>query len=232
MIPPSATAVGLLAGPLVIVGYLAGSIPFAYLVYRRRLRRQLDDPTLSRRPLARAGGGERHDVAGVVWTAVLTGIATLAATTLAWHLALRVTPGGSTFSAVGTYSNQALGAWVSVALWTGMAAVVGHAGPVWTGFRGGNGVPPAVALAATYLPGVLVATAGAFLVSFAVTRQLRVSLLVALPVMVALEYLAWLADLQAGWGVTNGPEATLWTAALATTLFARNLRGDPQVPDG
>ncbi len=223
-VPRSATAVGLAAGPLVVVGYLAGSIPFAYLLSRRRLRRQLDDAALAQLP-ADAMVGEDHSARPAAQAGVLVGATTLAASTLAWQLTLTLTPGGNTFSAVGTYSNQALGAWVSVALWTGMAAVVGHAGPVWNSFWGGSGVPPALALAAAYLPGALVVTTAAYLVTFGVTRQFRTSLLVALPVMVGSEYLAWLADLQAGWGIINGPEATLWTAALAATLFARNQRG-------
>ncbi|MDP8986998.1 MAG: glycerol-3-phosphate acyltransferase [Actinomycetota bacterium] len=223
-VPRNATAVGVLAGPLVVAGYLAGSVPFAYLLSRRRLRRQLDEPGL-----ARLSGSAHHLETGsglrrTSWALVLPAVATLAATTLAWHLTLAATPGGNTFSAVGIFSNQAVGAWVSVALWTGMAAVVGHSAPVWTGFRGGSGLPPALALGVAYVPMLLVVAAGAFLAVFGATRSHRTALLASLPVVVVAAYVTWLADLQAGWGVTNGPEVTLWATVVATALFARNLR--------
>lgn len=226
-VPSSATAVGVLAGPLVVMGYLAGSVPFAYLLSRRRLRRQLDDRG---DPLARWSdrpdrvtprpARARADTARPV---LLPAATTLAATTVAWHLTLAATPGANTFSAVGVFSNQAIGAWVSVALWTGMAAVAGHVAPVWTGFRGGSGVPPAVALAVVYLPLVTLAAASVALVVYGLHRRPRSALAVALPVMVSVEYVTWLADIQAGWGVTNGPEAALWTTVLAALLAARNL---------
>ena len=38
------------------------------------------------------------------------------------------------------------------------------------------------------------------------------------------EYLAWVADLPHGWGVTNGPELALWTAVLAGVVVAGTLR--------
>jgi hypothetical protein len=74
-----------------------------------------------------------------------------------------------------------------------------------------------------YVPLVALVGAAAFLVAYGVHRRPVTALCAALPVMVAFEYVAWLADLQAGWGVTNGPEVALWTTALATTLAVRNL---------
>ena len=232
-IPRSATVIGLLAGPLVVLGYLAGSVPFAYLHSRRRLRRQLDHP--GHAPLAAPASDEheRDDRRRASLRAFgAPALATLAATTVAWHLTLAATPGANTFSSVGIFSNQAIGAWVSVALWTGMAAVVGHAAPVWTGFRGGSGLPPAIALAAAYVPVVLVVAAGAALVVYGLTRRPQAALLIALPVMVTYAYVAWLADIQAGWGITNGPETTLWTTLLAATIFARNVRSGCGQGDG
>jgi glycerol-3-phosphate acyltransferase PlsY len=222
-VPRNATAVGVLAGPLVVAGYLAGSVPFAYLLARRRLRRQLDEPGLARLPSSDGESGPGPRLPRGAWALVLPAVATLAATTLAWHLTLAATPGGNTFSAVGIFSNQAVGAWVSVALWTGMAAVVGHSAPVWTGFRGGSGLPPALALGAAYVPMLLIVACGAFLAVFGATRNIRLGILAALPVVVVTAYVTWLADLQAGWGVTNGPEVSLWVTVLAGVLFAGNL---------
>ena len=232
-IPQSATVIGLLAGPLVVLGYLAGSVPFAYLRSRRRLRRQLDEAGMARLIDPASDEQERGDRRRAMLPAFAApALATLAATTLAWHLTLAATPGANTFSSVGIFSNQAIGAWVSVALWTGMAAVVGHAAPVWTGFRGGSGLPPAIALSAVYIPVVLVVAAGAALVAYGLTRRPQAALLIALPVMVTYAYVAWLADIQAGWGITNGPETTLWTTLLAATIFARNVRGAWGQADG
>ena len=57
-------------------------------------------------------------------------VATLLVSTVAWDLALAAAP-NSRFSpsSVGAFSNQVIAAWVSVALWTGLAAVVGARGP-------------------------------------------------------------------------------------------------------
>ncbi|MGH9182816.1 MAG: glycerol-3-phosphate acyltransferase [Acidimicrobiales bacterium] len=220
-VPSGATWVGIVAGPLVVAGYLVGSVPVGYLWSRRRLRRQLDDPALAS---ARVPDPGPAGMGGGVGPAVTAGLATLLVSTLAWDLALAATPTTGTFSAVGIFSNQAIGAWVSVALWTGWASVVGHMAPVWTGFRGGSGVPPAVAVTAAYAPLVLVVGTLAFGVGYALTRQPRGSLLVALPVATAGEYLAWLVDLQGSWGVTNGPELTLWTAVVAATVAVGSRR--------
>lgn len=219
-VPRSATAVGVLAGPLIVLGYLAGSVPFAYLLSRRRLRRQLaDSAAVGLESTGRSG--VHHDLRARAYAGALAGLLALAATTLAWELTLAATPGANTFSAVAVFSNQAIGAWVSVALWTGMAAVLGHAAPVWTGFRGGSGLPPALALTAAYTPLVLLVAGASFLVVRGVSGRPVTALRVALAATVVFAYVAWLVDLQAGWGVTNGPEVTLWTSAVAVTLFAR-----------
>lgn len=219
-VPRSVDSVSVLSGPLVLLGYLAGSIPFAYLLSRRRLRRQLarDAPPPSRPP-----GRVPTDGRGVVGAGALAAVATLLAATVAWDIALAAAPRGE-IGAIGTFSNQAVGAWVSVALWTGMGAVVGNVAPVWSGFRGASGVAPAVALTAVYAPVVLAACALVWLPAYLVTSSARTALLCALPVGVTAAYLAWITDVQTQWGVTNGPELTLWVAVLAGVLGARNLR--------
>jgi acyl phosphate:glycerol-3-phosphate acyltransferase len=223
-VPRSARAVGAVAGPLAVLGYLVGSIPFGYLLSRRRLRRQLQDPRVERLPLRPSPGGDPLDAPGVLAAALLSGVATLAVTTVAWDVAVAATPSARDFGAVGIFSDQALGAWVSVALWTGAAAVVGHLAPVWGAFRGGTGVPPALALALVYVPTVFAVGAGTFLAVYLLRQSPQLALLAALPATVVFSYLAWLGDVQGGWGVTNGPESTLWVAVVAAALFARNLR--------
>jgi glycerol-3-phosphate acyltransferase PlsY len=111
-----------------------------------------------------------------------------------------------------------------VALWTGAAAVVGHLAPVWRGFRGGDGVAPAGALAFAYAPVVFAVAAGAFLAAAAVTGRPRLALVACLPTTVTFAYVAWIADLPSGWGVTHGPELTLWVAVVTGALLAGNWR--------
>jgi acyl phosphate:glycerol-3-phosphate acyltransferase len=197
-VPRSATAVGVVAGPAALLGYLVGAIPYRSLLGRRR---RSDDPALA---------------------AIAAGLATLLVATVAWDVAEAATPGAQYSSAVGVFSNQAVGAWVSVALWTGAAAVVGHLAPVWRGFRGGDGVAPAVALTFAYSPVVFAVAAGAFLAATAATGRPRLGLLACLPPAVTFAYAAWIADLPSGWGVTHGPELTLWVAVVAGVLLAGN----------
>ncbi len=213
-LPTSADWAGYVAGPLVLVGYLVGSVPVGDVVARPRFRRQLDRGPLPAPPF----GG--LDVATVT-TGVLTGAVTLLVATVAWDVGLEVSPRGQ-FGAIGTYSNQALGAWVSIALWTGTAAMLGSMAPVWTGFRrGGSGVAPALALLVAYMP--LLAAAGLAVgwCAYVLTQRWRLTLAAALAAIVATEYLAWVTDQQVGWGITNGPEVGLWSALLAVLLLGR-----------
>ncbi len=166
---------------------------------------------------------------GVIGAGALAALATLFVATVAWDIGLAAAPAGN-IGAVGTSSNQAVGAWVSVALWTGMGAVVGNVAPVWSGFRGATGVSPALALLVAYAPVVFIAGTTACLLGWVVTRSTRLGLLASLPVAVSATYLAWIADIQSSWGVTNGPELTLWVAVLAGVLAARNLRPERAAP--
>lgn len=208
-LPQSATWVAVVAGPMVLLGYVVGSVPFARLLAGRRARR--------------GEGDQRIDEPDIVIGAVLAGLATAAVATAAWDVALAATPGSDYFSAVGTYANQVIGAWVSVALWTGMAAVVGHMGSIFQRFQGGTGLPPAVALGFLYAPLVFWACTTTFLAASWLAGDVRRGVLAAAPVAVVVEYGLWLTDVQEGWGVTNGPELALWVTVLSAALFARNL---------
>ena len=90
--------------------------------------------------------------------------------------------------------------------------------------RGGDGVAPAGALAFAHAPVVFAVAAGAFLAATAATGRPRLALVACLPPAVAFAYGAWLLDLPSGWGVTHGPELTLWVAVVAATLLAGNWR--------
>lgn len=226
-LPTSATWTGIVAGPLVILGYLAGSIPVGYLLARARLRRQLERPVSDDR--RRSLPDRAHLPVTAADEVVGAGLVLLAAT-IAWDVGLEAAPRGS-FSAVATYANQAIGAWASIALWTGLAAVVGTVAPVWTRFRGGSGVVPGAALLAVYAPMLLAAAAAVAAVAYAVTRDGRRSVVAALPALVVAGYVAWVADWQSGNGVGNGPEVALWATVLAGVLAVRNARTPAPSPD-
>jgi hypothetical protein len=212
-VPTSAEWAGYVAGPLVLLGYAVGSIPYGDLMAQRRFRQQL------------ASGAQPapSDVdAGHVLGAALSAIATLLIATIAWDVAQEAAPRGA-FGAIGTYSNQALGAWVSIAIWTGTAAVVGSMAPVFARFRwAGTGVVPAAALLVAYAPVLAAIGLAVGSVALGLGARWRVVLGVALGAIVATEYLLWITDTQTGWGVTNGPELGLWTAVLAVLLLGRS----------
>jgi glycerol-3-phosphate acyltransferase PlsY len=214
-VPTSADWAGYVAGPLVLLGYAVGSIPFDDALATRRFRRQLATGSMPAPPATDLDPGH-------VLAQLLAGAGRLLVATVAWDVAQEAAPRGA-IGAVGTYSNQALGAWVSIAIWTGAAAVVGSMAPVFTRFRrGGSGVAPALALLVAYTP-VLAATGLAVgAVAWGLGARWRLVLGIALAAVVAVEYLLWITDTQLGWGVTNGPEIGLWTAVLAVFLLGRS----------
>lgn len=200
-LPTSADWAGYVAGPLVVLGYLAGALLQTYV--RRRHDRPVDD---------HPGWLEAAGVAASAGVAVL-------AATVAWDVGKETAPPGQ-ISAIATYSNQAIGAWASMAIWAGAGVVLGTVAPVWDGFRGGSGVAPAAALGVLYAPLAAVPAILAGLVSGG-------RIVVAAGVAVVVQWLAWVTDTQVDWGVTNGPELTMWVVVLAGMLAARNLRAAP-----
>jgi glycerol-3-phosphate acyltransferase PlsY len=215
-VPTSAAWAGYVAGPLVLLGYVVGSIPLADHVAVRQFRRQLARDRMTVRSL-----GDVDPAAAI--TGALAGAITLLMATVAWDVGLEAAPRGL-FSAVGTYSNQALGAWASLALWTGTAAMVGSMLPMWTGFkRGGSGVGPALALLVAFMPLLATSALAVGSLTFVVTQRFRLALGAAVAAVVVTEWVAWVTDLQTLWGLTNGPELGLWSAILAVVLLSRNV---------
>ena len=129
----------------ILLGYLAGSIPFAYLLARR------------------AGVDVRHAGSGNVGAANVlrtTGAARgvsvmlldVAKGATAVLLAYAAAPGPGTAAA------------------SGAAAVVGHIYPVWLRFHGGKGVAVAAGVFGVLTPVATAAAAGLFLLTVGVTR--------------------------------------------------------------
>lgn len=199
------TTVALVSGPLVLLGYLAGSLTYAFA------DRDREEARLS--------------------AVALEVFATAAATTLAWYTVRELSP-GSSFSRVALQSNQVLIVWQSVALWVGLAAIVGNLAPVQRRFRGGSGVVPALTVTLLYAPTLFVAALLGFAGGLGVSGgRPRLALPGALGLTLAAAWLAWVLEWNAGWGVANGPEVTLWAMVTTGALFARWVAdGDRTVP--
>jgi acyl phosphate:glycerol-3-phosphate acyltransferase len=137
----------------VVVGYLVGSVPIANLVARRRAAIDLREV------------GDRNPG---FWNA---------RETLGRRAAIPVFLGDSAKGVVAAGFAALLasdGQWGLAYLGTG-AAMVGHAVPVFAGFRGGRSILTFAGGAAVYAPVPFAVAIGALLVVFAVTRSFAVA---------------------------------------------------------
>ena len=212
--------VAMVAGPLVGLGYLVGTIPWRILYRRMQLKR---DFTLDRVLNARRAHGRDDEI-----PAVLAEAATplLAAVAVQWWIQT-IAPGGrgvfESSSAIALHSNQALAVWDSTALWFGAAAVFGHIAPVWNRFRGGTGVPPAMGLAVWFAPWVFVTSVGGYLLALAIVRQRGPAIATGLVVGLTWSWAGCVWELDPAWGVLHGPELTLWCSVMVALLAPRVL---------
>ena len=191
----SLSAVALLSGPVVLSGYVVGAVVAHVLT--------------------------RHDEAAPrPADLVLEAFAALAVSTAAWWTIQEVSP-GSGFSRIGYFSNQVLSAWQSVALWSGLAVVVGICAPVSRRFHGGPGLAPAAALLAAHYPWFLFATLGAGTLVLATARSSRLAQGAAIAVLLPTAWLGWVLEWQPAWGLPAGPEATVWAMVLTIVLGTR-----------
>lgn len=239
-----AVAVGLCA----FGAYVLGSVPFGWLLTRRRLRRDLRrfeagslDVQL-RTLLAGGTGGADTTAAGAgarpaaltddLVAAVLDTAKVLIAGTVAWRVVEGFSPPFNRaqlppLSGVGFLADQVLTSWQSAAIWTGLAAVVGHLRPPRSLGRllgSGGGQAPALGLAFVYLPLGFAAGVVASLVTLAARRRLPIAVLAGLTAFVAYAWTAWIFDWDPSWGAVNGPELTLWAAVLAGVVVTHTPR--------
>jgi hypothetical protein len=163
--------------------------------------------------------------------AVVTEIATtLVMAVAAWQLIRSQAPGRTTFqnaSAIGFLSSQVLPVWGSLALWTGLAAVIGQVAPATKRFRSGSsGVAGCLALLVAFLPLTAMVAAGAWLGSLAVTREVRPALVLSYSAVVVGEWIFGILNPPGPWGLVHGPESTLFVAVMAGVLTFRWAEGD------
>ena len=133
----------------VTLGYLAGSIPFAFLVARRHgvdLRRSGSGNVGATNVLRTSG--VPLAVTAMVLDAVKGAVAVL--------IAQRLTEGPATPVAAG------------------LAAIIGHIYPVWLHFRGGKGVATAAGVFGVLTPLALAVAAGVFVLAVFVSRSISV----------------------------------------------------------
>ena len=133
----------------VAFGYLVGSVPFAYLLARRR---GID--------LRLVGSGN------VGATNVLR---TSGARQAVLAMALDAAKG-----AVAVVIASALSNGPATPVAAGLAAVIGHIYPVWLGFRGGKGVATAAGVFAVLAPQALGIASAVFILAVWVTRYISV----------------------------------------------------------
>ena len=148
----------------ILLGYLAGSVPFAFLLARRK---GID--------VRFAGSGN-------------VGAANVLRTTGAWRgiivMSLDVMKGVGAVAIAHLMS----GGTALIAL-TGAAAIVGHVYPVWLRFHGGKGVAVAAGVFTMLSPGATAAAAGLFLLIAWATRYVSLASIAA---TVALPPTAWI----------------------------------------
>lgn len=148
----------------ILLGYLAGSVPFAYLLARRR---GIDVRT--------AGSGN-------------VGAANVLRTTGPWRGVIVMALDMSKGMAAVALATLLAGGTALIAL-SGAAAIVGHIYPVWLKFHGGKGVAVAAGVFTMLSPAAAAAAAGLFLVTAWVTRYVSLASIAA---TVALPPAAWL----------------------------------------
>ena len=134
---------------VVAFGYLAGSIPFAFLLARRR---GID--------LRRAGSGN-VGAANVLRTSGVPNAV------IAFVL-------DAAKGAVAVLVAQRLSAEPATPVAGGLASIIGHIYPVWLGFRGGKGVATAGGVFAVLTPAALGIAAAVFVLAIWVTRYISV----------------------------------------------------------
>jgi acyl phosphate:glycerol-3-phosphate acyltransferase len=166
----------------VLLGYLAGSVPFAFLLARRA---GID---------VRVVGSGNVGAANVMRA---TGIGRAIAV-----MALDVAKGAAAVALAQLTSGGA-----ALAAMTGAAAIVGHIYPVWLRFHGGKGVAVAAGVFAVLAPMATAVAAVMFVVTVWATRYVSLGSVAA---TLALPPAAWLIGAPAGVvGAASGSAALI-----------------------
>ena len=216
----SVTWVTFYAGLLIGGSYLAGSVVRTWAAGRVEAER-LD---AARRPGSSVARPDPLVVVSEV--AVTVGCAWIAYAFIDW-----LAPGGTVFrssSAIGFLSPKTLTVWESIALWSGLAAIIGSIAPVTSRFRGGStGLSGAAGMLALYSPIIFLIGLGTWFTGISIVRDVRSTLPLVFAVVATSEWILSMTRVRVAWGVIHGPESTIWMAVLAGVLIARWSHGGP-----
>ena len=174
-----------LSGAAVVIGYLLGSIPTAWLVARRASRGETD---IRQAGDGNAGARNVGRIFGRKWGVFVAAadIAKGAVAVLAFNaLADLVVP----LRADGVVNLPGMMA--------GVATIVGQIWPVWLRFRGGRGAATAIGVTAAVLPGPALLMMAPTLVILTITRSTTLAL--------AFVYLSSVVVAKTMFGVAWGP---------------------------
>jgi acyl phosphate:glycerol-3-phosphate acyltransferase len=181
-----------LAAGLVVLAYLAGSIPMGVLV--ARISGGPDPRTVGS---GRTGGTNALRALGRKW-------------------ALVVVVGDVLKGALPVLLARSLGAGPVVEVACALAAVAGATWSVFLGFRGGRGVGAGVGTMLVIQPAALLIAAPVFIVVILVTRYVSLGSLVGSATMAAITWLLWLAangDVSIAYPIyTAAGAALVWLA--------------------
>jgi glycerol-3-phosphate acyltransferase PlsY len=153
-----------MSASLILLGYLVGSVPFAFLVVWR----------LAGIDLRLAGSGNVGASNVLRMTGASLGVL-VAALDLAKGSAAVLFAGG-------------VGADVRVQAATGVAAIVGHVYPVWLRFKGGKGVATACGVFAVLAPPATALAAALFALTVWLTRYVSLGSIVGIAVLAPMGY--------------------------------------------
>ena len=210
----SLSAVSLLAGPMVLVGYAIGNL---VAEWRHRPLPTADPDPDSHNPdrelLALPSRRAIED--GLVEAGVV-----LVVSTIAWRIIREVSP-GSGFSRIGYFTDQVLAAWQSVSLWVALGVVVGLAAPITRGFRGRPALAAVAAVLAVHFPWFLLGCGAAAGAALALGRSAHVARGAAITALLPIAWLGWVLTWQPAYGLPPGPEATVWATVVSIVVGVR-----------
>lgn len=133
----------------IALGYVVGSIPFAYLLSRRR---GID--------LRQVGSGNVGATNVLRTSGVTAAVIAMTLDALKGTVAVMVA--------------QRMAAGPAAPVAAGLASIVGHLYPVWLGFRGGKGVATAAGAFGVLAPAALAVAGSVFLIAVWATRYISV----------------------------------------------------------
>jgi len=157
------------AAGMLLAAYLIGSIPFSLLIAR-----WVGGIDLRQHGSGNVGATNVARTLGLKWGIVALLLDALKGLLPTWGLPLLLFPSGDAH----THAQVACG----------LAAIIGHMFPCWLGFRGGKGVATALGVVLVIAPLATLCAFGAFALTFAASRIVSLSSIVASAVFAIAEF--------------------------------------------